>query len=163
MVRRGYFQDPQIPEYWNQVKDLKGPCRGPLHQLSRLLTQLGLPTRLGVEIQVGDQWQNVLTCPGLEGICTQAACNLLWARLAATRNFFGGLASGRDNVGTDGFLASLKTAKDRDRWAMIQADAIVTPWRAHQACGADPSCPRCGNPTADLAHMVWECPVARRE
>ena len=46
---------------------------------------------------------------------------------------------------------------------MIQADGIFTPWRAHQACGADPTCSRCGHPVADFAHLMWECPVTVKE
>ena len=80
----------------------------------------------------------------------EAAVSHQWKFLGRTRYNFSGLQAGWSRTAS----SLLKNPRMQNKLRMILTDGVYTPWRAHQACGADPTCPLCGHDKADFERLV---------
>ena len=134
-----------------------GTTKGPIHLMSKLLMQIGIQVDAKHHWQIGGKMKHISEIEDLKGEIREKAKDSAWKRLAQTRHNYQGMEKGRGEESSEAINRTLKSPLRIDRWQMIQADGIFTPWRAYQRRGTIPNCGYCGNEQCDLEHLLWEC------
>ena len=76
----------------------------------------------------------------------------MWQQLRKQRHNYQGLGTGRNDEASEDLGKTLKNPLRINRWKMIQADGIFTPWRSYQRKGTIPNRELFGEEQYDFEH-----------
>ena len=91
MATEEWINQYEVREYWGKLEQAGTHVKGPIHQMARLLQELGIETEGPRRWKVNDRFQDIGDIVDLKEQIRQKAVDGMWGKLSRTRHNFKGL------------------------------------------------------------------------